>query len=450
MVAAALAATGIALCGAATAQATYPGANGDIAFTRLGNPGYYTFTDIWLAGADGTNQRLLFQAEDSFYMGDPSYSADGRRLAWEGRSRFNFGSSYVANADGTGVQRLPYESKEPALSPDGTRLAYRHDSNNPDDVFPTGLYVSDIDGSNRVDLGLYKDPDWSPDGTTLVAREAGGTNENDPAEAELYTIPVDGGPAHRLTATAASESHPSWSPDGQWIAYTRQEGFDPPEVWVMHPDGDFQRKVTVGADPVWSPDGQRILFEHAAGSGGYDTDLWTIRPDGRDATRLIAGAWDAAWQPLPGQPFNHTPTCSSVHVTPTTLPWRTDDRMHRVRLVGGSDPDGDRVAVEVAWIGQDEPVTSRDDRTSPDARWTGNPRVALLRDERARHGNGRVYWIDYWVTDPSGARCLGTATVGVPRSGGRPAVASDYYASSVLLPGESHKHAVKRRNKLHR
>jgi hypothetical protein len=108
------------------------------------------------------------------------------------------------------------------------------------------------------------------------------------------------------------------------------------------------------------------------------------------------------------------------------------------------------VRVEVAWVGQDEPVTYRGDHTTPDARWTANPRVALLRDEWARYGDGRVYWIDYWVTDPHGARCLGTVTVGVPRDRNRPSVADDYYASSVLLPGESHKHAAARREKIQR
>jgi hypothetical protein len=137
---------------------------------------------------------------------------------------------------------------------------------------------------------------------------------------------------------------------------------------------------------------------------------------------------DAAWQPLPR--VNHKPDCSNVRVTPRAL-WPPNGKLRRVRLTGGSDPDGDRITLEATGVGQDEPVRGRGDRTAPDAFWTSSPRVVLLRAERAQRGDGRVYWVDFRVTDEHGASCGGTVTVEVPRHKRRPAIASPFYANSL-------------------
>src|SRR5262249_2145607 len=56
----------------------------------------------------------------------------------------------------------------------------------------------------------------------------------------------------------------SFSPDGKWVAYSKQGASDP-DVFVIRPDGSSEREITFsrGADidPTWSGDGKRIAFE---------------------------------------------------------------------------------------------------------------------------------------------------------------------------------------------
>jgi hypothetical protein len=123
--------------------------------------------------------------------------------------------------------------------------------------------------------------------------------------------------------------------------------------------------------------------------------------------------------------------CADVVASRTTLPARGDGQFRRVRLAVPPDPDGDAIEFEVTRIGQDEPVRDRNGFRAPDADLTRLPTVILLRDQRARRGDGRVYTIDFSIADPFGARCDGTLKVGVPRRRGRPAVESPFYVSSL-------------------
>ncbi|MGF1536350.1 MAG: S41 family peptidase, partial [Elainellaceae cyanobacterium] len=87
-------------------------------------------------------------------------------------------------------------------------------------------------------------------------------------EDDLWSVPVGGGVAVRLTANLGEVSHPMLSPDGQQIAFVgREEGHA--EVYVMPAAGGSAERLTflgVGAQVVgWSPDGASIIFASSAG-----------------------------------------------------------------------------------------------------------------------------------------------------------------------------------------
>lgn len=122
----------------------------------------------------------------------------------------------------------------------------------------------------------------SPDGKMLAfaSKEEDGTNK--PQETSIYTIPVDGGTAKRLTAPGARE--PAFSPDGKKIAYVKwyrsKEGRLVNGIWVIPASGGAPVLCSdlpgSGRGPVWSPDGKMIAFNREPGVDNESNEIWIV------------------------------------------------------------------------------------------------------------------------------------------------------------------------------
>jgi tricorn protease len=82
------------------------------------------------------------------------------------------------------------------------------------------------------------------------------------SEDDLWSVRVNGGTARRLTASPGVSQFPAISPDGEWIAYTGEDD-GPAEVYVMPLEGGPSRRLTwMGANTQvvgWSRDGRSVL-----------------------------------------------------------------------------------------------------------------------------------------------------------------------------------------------
>ena len=182
-------------------------------------------------------------------------------------------------------------SRDPSPSPDGTQLVFAVSQQTMLGDWQHDLYIVNRNGMNmrwltRVD-GAEDQPQWSPDGSKILFR---GTVDY---KSELYTINVDGTGLVNLTAgltQLAAKSDPAWSPNGSRITFIGVQGSSH-KVWTIRSDGTDPRQVTTdeGFDmqPTFSPDGQQIAFvryNFAAAVNG--DDIMIVSANGGAPTRL--------------------------------------------------------------------------------------------------------------------------------------------------------------------
>lgn len=139
--------------------------------------------------------------------------------------------------------------------------------------------VPDISsGSNAVDGAIS--PTAAPDGAEagLLARWSASRIAFDSRRGgtlDIYVMSLDGSGLHTVTSEPGDERGPSWSPDGQRLAFygaeADQSNFD---IFVVNADGTELRDLTSSPDvderyPTWSPDGTQLAF-HGDADGDYD------------------------------------------------------------------------------------------------------------------------------------------------------------------------------------
>ena len=82
---------------------------------------------------------------------------------------------------------------------------------------------------------------------------------------EIYVMDANSNNQERLTQHMAITGHPSWSPDGQWIAYESQDEANRLQIFVVKTDGSgLPKRLTHNPPdkwrPAWSPDGDTIAY----------------------------------------------------------------------------------------------------------------------------------------------------------------------------------------------
>lgn len=196
-------------------------------------------SELFVANSDGTGEHQLLSKSGFDYHA--SYAANGKWISFTSeRNGFGQADIYRVHPDGTGLERLtdsPALDDQSALSPDALKLAFvstriAHKAN---------IWILDI--KTRKLINLTGKPTLQGDSTK-----------------------PDG------------FFHPSWSPDGKWIAFssdrntewrghgngTGWEHIQELSIFIVHPDGSGLRRISqpgicAGA-PKWSPDGKSVVF----------------------------------------------------------------------------------------------------------------------------------------------------------------------------------------------
>jgi Tol biopolymer transport system component len=147
-------------------------------------------------------------------------------------------------------------------------------------------YTVNIDGSQNRQLFsttiACNHHDWSPDGTRMAVQ---GYSPD-----SIYVVNIDGTQLTRLTtAEGVTDTEPSWSTDGQRIAFTRfhdtvSNSMESAEIWIMNADGGNQQNINInGAFADWSPDNTRLVY--ISGKSG-NQEIYTCMANGSNEQKL--------------------------------------------------------------------------------------------------------------------------------------------------------------------
>ncbi len=234
-------------------------------------------------------QRLTFAAGlDS----DPALSPDGTKMAYVSSPNRTFQITVLDFKSGKHEQLTfslsPKRNFSPSWSPDGDRIAFASDRDGDMDI-----YIMDANGrdvSNLTDDSLWNDssPHWSPVSNNIVFISYCGTEWD-----EVYLLDVQTGIQRKLTSSSYFAAHPRWSPNGSQIAYLSTHvplpAFVQPNtaIWRVKSDGsDLEKIVTQGetnTHPKYSPNGEWVAFESYIDS---NSDIYTLNINTQELIRL--------------------------------------------------------------------------------------------------------------------------------------------------------------------
>jgi TolB protein len=154
--------------------------------------------------------------------------------------------------------------------------------------------------------GVWRQPQWSPDGSEIAFVYAGLSNFT-----EIFVMNVDGSDQRRLTRSQSSSLsdndwvlHPIWSPSGDQIVYVSDSDTYHPTVWLMSKDGSGKRQLLrasgfqEAADSLaWSPDGSRLAVTAFGPTVSQVLLVDVARGTTQRLTDHPKGAFDPAWSP---------------------------------------------------------------------------------------------------------------------------------------------------------
>lgn len=226
------------------------------------------------------------------------YSSDGTRIVYSG---YEYGATqyhlYIANADGTGAQRLTtsmdlpaggsLNNTEPSFSPDGARVVFRRTIYTPTEGSSDEIYVINADSTGEQSLTQSRrnyTPVFSPDGSRIAFTSLRDGNT------EIYVMNHDGTLQQRLTENPGEDRQPEWSPDGTRIGFmSNRPSSALTDIYSMTPDGGDLRRLTTDPGyeqmPAYSPDNDEMLY--LSQLEGFQSAIHSMNADGTRHAPLL-------------------------------------------------------------------------------------------------------------------------------------------------------------------
>lgn len=245
--------------------------------------------NIYRMNPDGSNQEQL---TDNNCASAPSLSNDTNFVVFANVCDDEIYRMEAGETDPVRITNNRVMDLQPALSPDGKRIAFVSDRDADGDY---EIFVMNLDGSAVTQLtnntARDEEPAWAPGGDRIAFM-----SDRDGANPEIYVMNADGSGQTRLTDNIAMDQSPDWSPFGDRIVYASNEDGDF-EIYTIEPDGGNQAQLTHNSQrdlaPSWSPRGFEIVYYSITSAG---RSIMLIEPDGTNDDIVISGNFtDPDW-----------------------------------------------------------------------------------------------------------------------------------------------------------
>ena len=228
---------------------------------------------------------LVQMTAASGYEAEPALSPDGRRIAYTS-DESGTNEIYVrplGEGNPLQVTRDSRQNVQPAWAPHGESIAYHSDVNG-------GIWIAPASGGTPRRLAPSgSEPDWSPDGSTL----AFSTYEGALAEqATIVLMAADGGTVRPLTNAGTPRGghrKPAWSPDGRWIAFHAFDAAAGSALWMVSAEGGVPVRLAgmvMPADIAFSPDGRAVCWSGAGPD--INVGIWCVPASGSESRQPVA------------------------------------------------------------------------------------------------------------------------------------------------------------------
>jgi len=245
-------------------------------------------SEIYVSDYDGHNAVAVTQ--DHTITRDPAW-VPGRRMLYY--TSYRAGNPDVYSHDlqsGTrrAFARYPGLNAGAAPSPDGRRVALVLSKGGSPDI-----YVCDTDNSNLKQLTKTREaessPCWAPDGRWICysSRELG--------RSALFLISPEGSSKRRLSTDGAINcTEPDWSPDGKTIVFTANMGGF--QICTVPATGGSATALVAGEDPSWAPNSRTVIFTRNRGKGKAVVSLLDVpSKQTKDIQQISGSCSQPAW-----------------------------------------------------------------------------------------------------------------------------------------------------------
>lgn len=251
--------------------------------------------EIWSMDPDGSNQKQVTRFNSLSIQ--PAVSPDGTKIAFTSYAHGNPGI-FIFSADTGG--RLPFYNQRasmnatPDFTPDGKRIVYSSTASGIAQIYVANLNGTDfhrISSSRAIEV----EPKINPKNGTEIAFVSGRSGPQ-----QIYMMNIDGANVTRLTPGEGEASNPSWHPNGQFLAYAWTRGYATGNfnIFVMDVATRKYDQLTHGAgrneNPSWAPDGLHLVF---ASTRGGRSQIWSMLANGQQLRQLTTQGsnWSPVW-----------------------------------------------------------------------------------------------------------------------------------------------------------